>query len=88
MVDIECHIFIVECLDCVFPKEVPCTFSQYQNVQALISIEMFPEDGCLWVHDIDDREVVAFTEDGIECLKQIIADQRDIAAESKSDQEA
>lgn len=35
-----------------------------------ISIEMFPEDGCLWVHDIDGREVVAFTEDGIECLKQ------------------
>ena len=34
-----------------------------------ISIEMFPEDGCLWVHDIDHREVVAFTEDGIECLK-------------------
>ena len=53
-----------------------------------ISIEMFPEDGCLWVHDIDDREVVAFTEDGIESLKQIIADQRDIAAESKSGQEA
>ena len=53
-----------------------------------ISIEMFPEDGCLWVHDIDDREVVAFTEDGIECLKQIIADQRDLTAERKSDQEA
>jgi len=53
-----------------------------------ISIEMFPEDGCLWVHDIDDREVVAFTEDGVECLKQIIADQRDLAAGRKSDQRA
>ena len=50
-----------------------------------ISIEMFAEDGCLWVHDINDRDVVAFAEDGIDCLKQIIADQRDLAAESKSD---
>ena len=53
-----------------------------------ISIEVFPEDGCLWVHDIDDREVVAFTEDGIECLKQIIADQRNLAAGRNSDQRA
>ena len=53
-----------------------------------ISINMFPEDGCIWVHDTDDREVVAFTDDGIECLQQIIADERDLAAERKFDQEA
>jgi hypothetical protein len=35
-----------------------------------------PEDGCLWVLDVGDREVQAFTEYGIECLKQIIADER------------
>lgn len=41
-----------------------------------LAIDLNPEDGCLWVHDIDEREVVAFTEYGIECLRQIIADQR------------
>ena len=35
-----------------------------------------PEDGCLWVLDINDREVQAFTQFGIECLKEIIADER------------
>jgi hypothetical protein len=29
-----------------------------------------------WVLDIGDREIQAFTEYGIECLKQIIADER------------
>jgi hypothetical protein len=41
-----------------------------------LSMGLDPEDGCLWVLDIDDREVKAFTEYGIECLKQIVADQR------------
>ena len=41
-----------------------------------LAIDLNPEDGCLWVHDIDEREVVVFTEYGIECLRQIIADQR------------
>jgi hypothetical protein len=35
-----------------------------------------PEDGCLWVLDVGDREVLALTEYGIECLKQIMADER------------
>ena len=35
-----------------------------------------PEDGCLWVLDVGGREVQAFTEYGIECLQQIIADER------------
>jgi hypothetical protein len=41
-----------------------------------LSMGLDPEDGCLWVHDINEREVQAFTEYGIECLKEIIADQR------------
>ena len=41
-----------------------------------LSIDMFAEDGCLWVYGVGDDGVPAFTEYGIECLKQIIADER------------
>jgi hypothetical protein len=41
-----------------------------------LSLGMDPEDGHLWVYDINDREVPAFTRYGIECLQQIIADER------------
>ena len=41
-----------------------------------LSINMFPEDGCLWVHGVGEDGVPAFTEYGIECLKQIIDDER------------
>jgi hypothetical protein len=41
-----------------------------------LSIDMFPEDGCLHVYRGKDDAVTAFTNDGIECLKQIIADVR------------
>jgi hypothetical protein len=38
------------------------------------SIDMFPDDGCLWVYGVGEDGVPAFTEYGIECLRQIIAD--------------
>jgi hypothetical protein len=41
-----------------------------------LSINMFPEDGCLWVHGVGEDGVPAFTAYGIECLRQIIADKR------------
>jgi hypothetical protein len=41
-----------------------------------LSIDMFPEDGCLRVYDVGEDGVTAFTDYGIECLKQIIADER------------
>ncbi|HYX46011.1 MAG TPA: hypothetical protein VE820_04220 [Sphingomicrobium sp.] len=41
-----------------------------------LSIDMFPEDGCLRVYGVGEDGVPAFTEYGIECLKQIIADER------------
>ena len=38
---------------------------------------MFPEDGCLsYVYGVGDDGVTAFTEYGIECLQQIIANER------------
>jgi hypothetical protein len=41
-----------------------------------LSIDMFPEDGCLHVYHGHDDAVTAFTDYGIENLKQIIADMR------------
>jgi hypothetical protein len=37
---------------------------------------MFPEDGCLHVYGIGEDGVTAFTRYGIDCLKQIIDDER------------
>ena len=37
---------------------------------------MFPEDGCLHVYGIGDDGVTAFTQYGIDCLKQIIDEER------------
>jgi hypothetical protein len=41
-----------------------------------LAIDMFPEDGCLWVYGVGEDGVPAFTEYGIECLQQIIADEQ------------
>jgi hypothetical protein len=38
-----------------------------------------PKDGTLWVYDIDDVEIPAFTSFGMENLREIIADQVDKA---------
>jgi threonine dehydratase len=37
--------------------------------------QMEPEDGVVWIHDIDERETMAFTSFGLETLKELIADQ-------------
>jgi hypothetical protein len=41
-----------------------------------LQINMDPEEGCLWVHGVGEDGVPAFTAYGIECLEQIIADER------------
>jgi hypothetical protein len=45
-----------------------------------ISISMDPEDGRLRVIGIGEDEYTAFTEYGIECLKQIIIDEQELLA--------
>jgi hypothetical protein len=37
---------------------------------------LFPEDGCLHVYGVGEDGATAFTDYGIECLKQIVADER------------
>ena len=41
-----------------------------------LQIDMEPEDGCLWVHGVGEDGVPAFTEYGIEYLKETIAIER------------
>jgi 6-phosphogluconolactonase/glucosamine-6-phosphate isomerase/deaminase len=43
-----------------------------------LSINMFPEDGCLHVYGVGEDGVTAFTQDGIDNLKQIIEDEREV----------
>jgi hypothetical protein len=38
---------------------------------------MFPEDGCLHVYGVGENGVTAFTQDGIDNLKQVIGDERE-----------
>jgi hypothetical protein len=41
-----------------------------------LSTDMFLEDGCLWVYGVGEDGAPAFTKDGIENLRQIVAEQR------------
>lgn len=41
-----------------------------------LSIDMFPEDGCLHVYGIGEDSVPAFTAEGIEYLQDLIRDLR------------
>jgi len=41
-----------------------------------LSIDMEPEDGSLWVYGVGEDGVPAFTQDGIDNLRQIVADKR------------
>lgn len=42
-----------------------------------ISDAMDPDDGCLWVYGVGEDGVRAFTQFGVECLREIINDERD-----------
>jgi hypothetical protein len=34
--------------------------------------DMEPEDGCLWIHDTDDQQTIAFTPAGLEYLREML----------------
>jgi hypothetical protein len=38
--------------------------------------QMEPEDGCLWIYGTGDQQTIAFTDRGLECLRELIADRR------------
>ena len=45
-----------------------------------ISDQLDPEDGKLWIYDVDGIEIMAFTDFGMENLREIISDQIDRTA--------
>jgi hypothetical protein len=38
--------------------------------------EMKPEDGCLWIYGTNDQEILAFTDRGLEHLRELLAEHR------------
>jgi hypothetical protein len=46
-----------------------------ENLLWDIADQLEPEDGKLWVDDVDDVEFIAFTQLGLENLREIINDQ-------------
>lgn len=45
-----------------------------------LSDQLEPEDGMIWVYDIDDGQTLAFTRTGLDALSEIIRDQVDRTA--------
>jgi hypothetical protein len=41
-----------------------------------LAVNMDPEDGCLWIYGADEQEMVAFTDRGLECLQELLAEYR------------
>ena len=37
-----------------------------------IAVEMEPEDGCLWIIGTGDQETLAFTQQGMESLRELL----------------
>jgi hypothetical protein len=35
-----------------------------------------PEDGCLWIYGTGDQHMMAFTDRGLECLRELILDHK------------
>jgi len=42
-----------------------------------VAIEMEPEDGVIWVLSLDDESVMAFTDDGVDNLVDLVKIHRD-----------
>ena len=51
-----------------------------ENVDFLfdVAIEMEPEDGLIWVHGLDDDSVMAFTDEGVDSLVELIKIHREM----------
>jgi hypothetical protein len=63
------HVFTISHVAALLGKDEDWLFD--------LSIDVFPEDGCLHVYGVGEDGVTAFTRDGIDNLKQIIEDARE-----------
>jgi hypothetical protein len=50
--------------------------SKDEDLISDLAVQLEPEDGRLWIYDIDDREKLGVTERGIESRKELILDQK------------
>jgi hypothetical protein len=41
-----------------------------------LATNLEPEDGCLWIHGTNDQQTMAFTDRGLECLRELISDNK------------
>ena len=48
-----------------------------------VAIEMEPEDGLIWVLSLDDESVMAFTDDGVDNLVDLIKIHREMPPREK-----
>jgi len=62
------HVFTIEYVAKMLGEDVEWLWE--------LQIDMEPEDGSLWVHGVGQDGIPAFTQAGIECLEQIIAEER------------
>jgi hypothetical protein len=41
-----------------------------------LALDMEPEDGCLWIHETDDQQTIAFTDRGLEYLREMVSEHK------------
>ena len=59
---------------------------EHEDLLRDLALEMEPENGCLTVLGTDDLSTLAFSEDGIEYLKQLLSDHKEaLSRPPKSD---
>jgi hypothetical protein len=46
--------------------------------------DMEPEDGCLWIYGTEEQETLAFTDRGLEYLRELLAEHRRSNASTQS----
>jgi hypothetical protein len=62
------HVFTIGCVAEMLGEDEDCLQD--------LSIDMFPEDGCLRIIGTGEEATTAFTDYGVECLKDLIRDSK------------
>jgi hypothetical protein len=60
----------------VFTIRVAAMLGEDEDLLWDLVDQLEPEDGCLWVYGVGDEHTIAFTERGLESLREIIAEQK------------
>jgi hypothetical protein len=60
------------------------TLGEDEQLLRDLAEEMEPEDGCLWIYGTEEQETLAFTDRGLEYLRELIAEHRRSNASTQS----